>query len=248
MDDDLLLSSGFIFRLAYVIPCEVPVADHFKLVRRPIKCGLANESGNVQLGLHRMDSVSCRTCFTGCPVLSMGSIFHSDASISYSSSKGVRMYRDLGNLHALRRSRLLVHGNLLQLIQHILPLQNLPKYRILPIEMRRGREGDEELAAITVHALVRHADDAAGVVSQRWPDLILKQLVRRVVDGGGSLGLWVGCGGAGLDDEVWDEAVEGAGVVESGGAEGEEVLGGFRDGLTEDFEFDGPVGGVKLRG
>ena len=84
------------------------------------------------------------------------------------------MYRDFCNLHALRRSRLLVHGNLLQLIQHVVPLQDLPKYCILPIQMRRGRKSDEELAAITVHALVRHADDTAGVVSQRRADLIFE--------------------------------------------------------------------------
>lgn len=92
--------------------------------------------------------------------------------------------------------------------------QDLAKDGVLPIEVRGSREGDEELAAISRRAFVGHADDAPRVVSERWPDLILEELVRCVVDGCGRLGLGVGGGTAALQDEVWDHAVEGAAVVE----------------------------------
>lgn len=51
---------------------------------------------------------------------------------------------------------------------------------------------------------------------------------------------------AALDHEVGDHAVEGRGVVGTGGAEGEEVLGGLGYGFAEDFELDVAVGGVQL--
>lgn len=49
-----------------------------------------------------------------------------------------------------------------------------------------------------------------------------------------------------MDHEVRDEAVERGGIVEGRGAEGEEVFGGFGDGVAEDFELDGAEGGVEL--
>lgn len=83
-------------------------------------------------------------------------------------------------------------------------------------------------------------------MAQRRAYFVFEELVRRVVDGGGGFGFGVRCGAAGLDHEVWDEAVERGGVVEGGGAEGEEVFGGFGDGVAEDFELDGAEGGVEL--
>lgn len=38
--------------------------------------------------------------------------------------------------------------------------------------------------------------------------------------------------------------MEGRGIVEARGAEGEEVLGSFGDGLAEDLELDVAFGGV----
>lgn len=40
--------------------------------------------------------------------------------------------------------------------------------------------------------------------------------------------------------------MEGAVVVEGGGAKGEEVLGGLGDRFAEDFEFEGAAGCVEL--
>ena len=38
-----------------------------------------------------------------------------------------------------------------------------------------------------------------------------------------------------MDDEVWDQAVEGRVFVEGGSTEGEEVFGCLGDGFAEDF-------------
>jgi len=113
--------------------------------------------------------------------------------------------------------------NLLHLPQRQQPLlpQHMRKHRILPIQMRRLVQADEKLTAIRAGPLVGHADDAARIVSQRGPDLVLEGLGP---DGIAAFGRGGGC--AGLDHEVGDEAVEGRGVVVAGGAEGEEVLGG----------------------
>lgn len=81
-------------------------------------------------------------------------------------------------------------------------------------------------------------------MSQRRPNLVLEQLVWRIIDGGGGLGLWVGGGGTGLNHEGRDQAVERRGVVEGGCAEGEEVLSRLGDGFAEDFEFDVALGGM----
>jgi hypothetical protein len=41
--------------------------------------------------------------------------------------------------------------------------------------------------------------------------------------------------------------VEGTSIIEAGGAESEEIFGGFRDRFAEDFELDLTVGGVELK-
>jgi hypothetical protein len=114
--------------------------------------------------------------------------------------------------------------------------------------MRGRRKGDEELRPVTVGPLVRHADNAAGVVSQRRADLVLEELVRRVEDGGRRLGLGVRGRAARLHHEVGDQAVEGAARVEARGAQREEVLGRLGDRLAEDFELDVTARRVQLAG
>jgi len=56
---------------------------------------------------------------------------------------------------------------------------------------------------------------------QGRPDLVFKV---GAPDGGAGFGRRRG-GGAGLDHEAGDGAVEGGGIVEAGGAKGEEILG-----------------------
>jgi hypothetical protein len=41
--------------------------------------------------------------------------------------------------------------------------------------------------------------------------------------------------------------VKGTSIIEAGGAESEEIFGGFGDRFAEDFELDLTVGGVELK-
>jgi hypothetical protein len=82
-------------------------------------------------------------------------------------------------------------------------------------------------------------------VAEGRPDLVLEG---GAVDGGGGFGFWVCGGGAGLKYESWENAVEGGGVVEGAGAEGEEVCACFGGGLDVEFEFYGTMGCVELGG
>lgn len=101
------------------------------------------------------------------------------------------MYCDVLDLHHFLRPRLLVHCNLLDIVQHLITLQEFSKHGIFSVQMRRRRKRDEELATVRIGALVRHADYPAGVVSQGGADLILEELVGGVVDGRGDLRLGV---------------------------------------------------------
>jgi hypothetical protein len=156
---------------------------------------------------------------------------------------------DILDLHSLLWSRLLVHVDLFQIIQHLDPLDDLPKHGVVAVQMRRGCQGNEKLAPIGIRALVRHADYPPRIVSQCRPDFVLEQTVRGVVvDGRRRLGLGVRRGRAGLHDEVGDDAVEGAVKVEVGGAEGEEVFGRLGDRLAEELELDVAFGRVQRDG
>ena len=156
------------------------------------------------------------------------------------------MYGDVLDLDPLFRPRLLVYLNLLQIVEHLHALYDLPEHGILAIEMRRRRKRDEELAAIGVRPLVRHADDASRIMSEGRANLVLEELDRGVVDGGRALGLGVRRGTPRLHHEVRYHAVEGAAIVEVGGAQGEEVLGCLGDGLAEDLELELTARGVQL--
>ena len=163
-----------------------------------------------------------------------------------SSSQGVRVHGDTGDLDTLLWSRLLVYLEGLEVIEHLVALEHLAKDGVLPVQMRGGRKSDKELAPVGVGAFVGHAQDAAGIVSQRGADLVVEQLVGGVVDGGGRLGLGVCLGAAGLHHEAGDQAVERAAIVEARGAEGEEVLGRLGHRLAEELELDITLGGVQL--
>lgn len=120
------------------------------------------------------------------------------------------MYSNALNLDPLHRPILPIDLHGLQSIQRgIHPLNDPPKHRILPIQMRRAPIRDEELTPIRARAPIRHADYAARIMAQRSPDLVLEVCVP---DRGPAFAFaaWVPC----LDHEAWDRAVEGdAGVV-----------------------------------
>lgn len=93
---------------------------------------------------------------------------------------------------------------------------------MLPIQMRRGRERDEKLAAIGPGAAVRHRQHARASVPQRAVDL--------VVEGAAPDGLAATAragGVAALQHEIGDDAVEDDAVVFAGVGEGGEVLAGL---------------------
>src|SRR6185295_4626778 len=91
------------------------------------------------------------------------------------------------------------------LVQHLGPGHHLAEDRVTAIEMRLGREGDEELAAAGVGAGEGHADGAA----------VVAQAVDIVSDGVARTAAAVPPRIAALDDEVGDHPVEGQTVVEA---------------------------------
>lgn len=151
---------------------------------------------------------------------------------------GPKLLVDLHVLYPLERTTLLR------------PQQHLPKHGVLPIQMLRFFQRDEELTRIGAWAFVRHAQDAAPGMPQRRSDLILEVLP---VDGDAAFGneaVFCVSGGEGgvaaLDHEVFDDTVEGRVVVRAGSAQGKEVLGCVGDGFAEDLELDVAMGGMEL--
>lgn len=132
-----------------------------------------------------------------------------------------------------------LHG--FDLVQGGPALDDPPEDRVLPVQMVGFSKGEEELAAVGVGPLVRHGQDAAGVVSQSGLDLVFEGLA---VDAGRVFGC-AGGGRAGLGHEGGYEAVEGRGIVGTGGAQGEEVVGGLRAGGAEELDLDGAQRGVQ---
>lgn len=125
------------------------------------------------------------------------------------------MYGDILNLNPLLWSRLLVHSDLLYVVQDVPALQDLAKHGILSIQMRSWCKGNEKLRSIRIGAFVRHAQNAPSIVPQRRPDFVFEQLVRGVVDGSRCLVFGVGCRRAGLYHEGGNHAVKGRGIVEA---------------------------------
>lgn len=166
-------------------------------------------------------------------------------SISTSQRIGVDGY--VFDFDTLLWPALLVHVHLFNIIQDIVPLDDLAKNSVLSIQVGSGGEGDEELAPVGIGTLVRHAHDTSRIVSQRRTYLIFEELGGGIIDGRRGLRLGIRGGAASLDHEVGDQAVEGTAIVEGRGAEGEEVLGCLGDRLAEDLNLDVAFGSVQLR-
>src|ERR1700753_2674480 len=83
-----------------------------------------------------------------------------------------------------------------------------PKHGMLAVEPRRGRERDEELAAVFVLARIRHAQHARARVPQRRVDLVRKRAAPARLAAAPRAGRV-----AALDHEGRDDAVEDGAVV-----------------------------------
>lgn len=131
------------------------------------------------------------------------------------------MYRHPLNPNLRLRPILSIHLHFLHLCQSRQSLfpKHMPKYSILPIQMRRLIQADEELTPIRARAFIRHTHYAPRIMSQRRSDLVFEWFRP---DGISSFGSGRGC--TSLDHEVGDEAVEGRGIVVACCAEGKEIL------------------------
>lgn len=93
---------------------------------------------------------------------------------------------------------------------------------MLPVQMRRRRQRDEELTPIRTWPTVGHREDALLGVTERVVEFIFELAAE---DG---LAAAAGAGGvAALDHEVGDDAVEDDVVVFAGVGEAGEVLAGL---------------------
>lgn len=154
----------------------------------------------------------------------------------------------------LLRPILLVNIHLLHPLERptlLSPREHPPKDSVLSIQMFRILKRNKELTRIRSGSFIGHAQHTPCAVPQRQRlDLILEVLtVNRAAAFRNGIALGVSWGEgcvAPLDHEVFDNAVEGGIVVRTGGAEGEEVLGGAWDGFAKDFQLDIAVGGVEL--
>lgn len=131
------------------------------------------------------------------------------------------MYRDALDLNFFFWPALLIHLDGLHLGQRrqAVVSKGVPEDGILPIQVRRLVEADEELASVCPGPLVCHAHDAPGVVSERRFDLVFERLLPD-----GLAALRLGWRRAGLDHEVGDQAVEERAIVVARCAERQEVL------------------------
>ena len=117
-------------------------------------------------------------------------------------------------------------------IHNIHSRDNLTEDSVLAVEMRRGSQGDEELAAVCAGPAVGHGQDALARVDERAVKLVLELCA--VDRGAAAAGA---CRVAALDHEVGDDAVENDVVVFVGVGQGGKVLACLRDGISKDFRL-----------
>lgn len=107
---------------------------------------------------------------------------------------------------------------------------------MLPVQVLAGPVGDEELGAVGVLALVRHADHAAGVVGERPVELVREGLAPDRVPPLARAGRVPA-----LEHEVADVAVEADAGVVAALAQLREVPHGPGRELRQQLEVDGAV-------
>lgn len=110
--------------------------------------------------------------------------------------------------------------SLADLIDDVLAVRYLTKYRVLTIEVGSGYVGDEKLRTVGAGAGVGHREYAGRAVAQ-----IGMKFVGEFVAGATTSGT---SGVAALDHEICDHAVEGDAIVIAALGEIEEVRAGHR--------------------
>ena len=115
-------------------------------------------------------------------------------------------------------------------VHDVLTLGHFTEDRVLAIQMRGRKVGDEELAAIRLRAGVRHAQDTRFAVLQRWVDLVFKLVARTARARARRI--------AALDHEILDHAVELHAVIVAVLGEVQEVRCRERHFGGEDHDVD----------
>ena len=114
---------------------------------------------------------------------------------------------------------------------HVHAFADFSEHRVVSVEMRRGRQGNEKLAAVRIRAGVGHREDAFGVVFELRMDFVGKGVTGTSAAGA--------CGIAALNHEAVDDAMEDDAVVKILFRQLDEIrhrVGGL---LIE--EFDGEI-------
>ena len=108
---------------------------------------------------------------------------------------------------------------------------DLSEHGVVSVEMRRGRQRNEKLAAVRIRAGVGHREDAFGVVFELRMDFVGKGVTGTSAAGA--------CGIAALNHEAVDDAMEDAAVVKVLFGQLDEIRYGVGGLLIE--KFDGEI-------
>lgn len=127
------------------------------------------------------------------------------------------------NPHLLNRPIRLPRLDPANPLHNLHAINNMSKNRMRAVQMPRGRQRDEKLAAIGIRPRVGHAQDTRGGVREAGHDFVGEAAAG--VDAGAAA---AGAGRvAGLQHEVADDAVDGHGGVVACCGEGGEVVAGL---------------------
>ncbi len=131
----------------------------------------------------------------------------------------------------------------LHLIQNIPTVQHFPKNGINIIQMRLSLVYDEKLRFVAIAPRVGHAHLTPLIVRIVRMEFVFERPSPYGFSAFSRSG-WI----AALDHEAFHVAVEGGSVVVAAGAKCEEIEGGSRGCVAEDFDFDVAEAGVESDG
>ncbi len=115
---------------------------------------------------------------------------------------------------------------------HVHAFADFSEHRVVSVEMRRGRQGNEKLAAVRIRAGVGHREDAFGVVFELRMDFVGKGITGTSAAGA--------CGIAALNHEAVDHAMEDDTVVKVLFRQLDEIRHGVGGLLIEKFDSEIP--------